>query len=75
MKVIKEDTIDLSKCTTYVLELILRCLEIKEGNDSVQEDFERLRLGIEETNTELLSKMNREPKRPWMTEDILMRMD
>ena len=44
-------------------------------SDSIERGFDNLKIAVEEANTEILPKIDRVAKRPWMTDSILMLMD
>ena len=74
IKVLKEDG-SLKEMYNICVRNKYEMLREEGGGDSMEGDYESLRLALEEANTEILPKLNREPNRPWMTEDILRLMD
>ena len=73
VKVLKEDSIK-EEYSIYVRNKYEALRDETEG-DSIEGDYERLKIAIEEANIEILPKVDRVAKRPWMTDNILNLMD
>ena len=56
-----------------------RLMSCEDGNEmeelGAEEQFTAFRDAMESTNSEILTKVERQPKRPWMTDEILNMMD